>query len=118
MTEEFTPSIKGFSENGRQLELEEGQFKDWVLARSEGKNVRGLQSLGGGINVVPESAGESHGFEVMRRYSLMSLQQTGKLQSSQYRALLRSPMADGVHRFTRNTNAFGWERSTRKKTLP
>jgi RAV-like factor len=91
MTEEFTSSFTGFSENGRQQGWEEGQFKDWILARSRENNFQGLERLGSGMSAVARSDGESDEFEDLRRYSLMSMQQASKLPSSQYKSVVTQP---------------------------
>jgi len=90
MTEEFNSSVMGVSENGTQRKQEAIPFKDWCSARSMEKKFHVLDRMGSGISLLSVSGGESEGFEDLRRYSV-SMEQAGKLLSSQYKGVVPQP---------------------------
>jgi len=78
------------AENGRQPRHDAVPLKDWTSTRSIGKNLRGLEREGIGLNAVSVSGGESNGCEDLTRYS-MSIEQVRRLPSSQYKGVVPQP---------------------------
>jgi len=90
MTEEFNSSFMGMSENARYLKQEGALFKDWASTRSMERNHRGLERKGSGMSGMSGSGGESDRLDDLRRYSI-SMEQAGKLPSSQYKGVVPQP---------------------------
>eukprot|EP00253_Pinus_taeda_P000594 PITA_00594 len=86
-TEEFSSCFTGVSENATHLKQEGAVLKDWASTISMGRNHGGLERKGSGTSGMSGSGAES---EDLRRY-FVSMEQAGKLPSSQYKGVVPQP---------------------------